>query len=68
MDLPGDEQTTGLLGELHRRDLLSMRRAEITLIPSFQRSTSHVAIRRATNYEQDSPQSFTKHSANSAFR
>ncbi len=30
-----------------------MRRAEITLIPSFQRSTSHVAIRRATNYEQD---------------
>ena len=53
MDLPGDEQTTGLLGELHRRDLLSMRRAEITLIPSFQRSTSHVAIRRATNYEQD---------------
>lgn len=30
-----------------------MRRAEITLIPSFQRSTSHVAIRRATNYVQD---------------
>jgi len=30
-----------------------MRRAEIALIPSFQRSTSRVAIRRTTSYEQD---------------
>src|SRR5271168_2121919 len=30
-----------------------MRRAKIALIPSFQRPTSRVAIRRAANYEQD---------------
>jgi uncharacterized protein (DUF362 family) len=30
-----------------------MRRAEIALIPSFQRPTSRVAIRRTTSYEQD---------------
>ena len=53
MDLPGDEQTTGLVSQLHPRDLLSMRRAEIALIPSFQRPTSRVAIRRTANYEQD---------------
>src|SRR5271155_4154881 len=30
-----------------------MPRAKIALIPSFQRPTSRVAIRRAANYEQD---------------
>jgi uncharacterized protein (DUF362 family) len=30
-----------------------MPRAEVALIPSFQRSTSRVAIRRTANYEQD---------------
>jgi uncharacterized protein (DUF362 family) len=30
-----------------------MRRAKIALIPSFQRPTSRVAIRRTANYEQD---------------
>jgi len=32
-----------------------MGRPEIALIPSFQRSTSRVAIRRIANYEQDLP-------------
>src|ERR1700732_1158 len=39
--------------ECHPGKNLSMRNVHRVLLPSFKRPPSHVAIRRATNYEQD---------------
>jgi uncharacterized protein (DUF362 family) len=42
-----------LVIEDERGSTLNMRNVERALIPSFQRAPSHVAIRRAANYDQD---------------
>ena len=42
-----------LVIECQRESTLNMRNLDRALIPSFQRPPSHVAIRRAANYEQD---------------
>ena len=44
---------TSLVIECQRESTLNMRNLDRALIPSFQRPPSHVAIRRAANYEQD---------------
>jgi uncharacterized protein (DUF362 family) len=42
-----------LVIECQQGSTLNMRNLDRALIPSFQRAPSHVAIRRAANYEQD---------------
>jgi uncharacterized protein (DUF362 family) len=53
LDVFGVERKAALADESTSRDGLIMRNAATSLIPSFQRPASRVAIRRAANYERD---------------